>query len=636
MADYYELLGVARDATPTRSSGPTASCARELHPDANPDDAAAEARFKEVAHAYEVLSDPERRAAATTASATPTAPGGGDPFGFGGGGLGDIFDAFFGGGSPFGGGAPAARPARPAAPTSRSVVDLDFEEAVFGAEAAGDGAHRGAVRRLRGHRRRAGHRRRSTCPECGGTGQVRRVRQSILGQMVTAGAVPPLRRARARSSPTPCPTCRGEGRTRRGAHLHRRHPRRRRHRLHAAPHRAGRGRPARRRRRRPLRARAGAAPRPLRAPRRRPRARAARVGRPRPRSARTSRSRRSTATRTSTSRRGTQPGKVFRLRGRGVPHLEGRGRGDLLRAGRRRHAHRAHRGGGGAAPPARRAAGRRGRPARQRLARRSCAPRSSRPTVGAATRPAGRPRHRAARLRRRPRRARARPTTTATTSSGCCACGRATPLTVADGAGRWRPVPRSAPTLEPVGRGRRSTRAPTPPITVAFALVKGDRPELVVQKLTELGVDRIVPVRRRALGRALGREREAERHVDRLRRVAREAAMQCRRAWLPEVDAGRRRSPTWSPVPGAALADPGGAPPAPRPTRSCSSGPRAAGPPAELACGAARRRPRPDVLRAETAAITVAALLCALRSGLSPEATADVTSPAGAVALDAG
>ena len=57
----------------------------------------------------------------------------------------------------------------------------------------------------------------TTCPECGGAGQVRRVRQSILGQMVTAGAVPPLRRHRHRSSTSPCPACRGEGRAHRGA-----------------------------------------------------------------------------------------------------------------------------------------------------------------------------------------------------------------------------------------------------------------------------------------------------------------------------------------------------------------------------------------------------------------------------------
>lgn len=106
------------------------------------------------------------------------------------------------------------------------------------------------------------------------------------------------------------------------------------------------------------------------------------------------------------------------------------------------------------------------------------------------------------------------------------------PLTVGDGAGRWRPCTFGVE-LDPSGEVL-SVARPEPALTVGFALIKSGRPELVVQKLTELGIDRIVPfVAGHSVVRWTGDK--AANNLARLRRVAREAVMQCRRAWLPEI-----------------------------------------------------------------------------------------------------
>jgi molecular chaperone DnaJ len=214
MADYYELLGVQRGCSPDELKKAYRQRARELHPDANPGDPQAEGRFKEVARAYEVLNDPDTRARydrygeAGVSGAAGGNPG--DVFGAGGG-LGDLFDAFFGGnGSPFAGG--GRGPTGPPRGQDLEVVaDLSFEAAVFGT--ALPVTVRTAVRCTECNGSGAGQGTRPvTCSECSGSGQVRRVRQSLLGQMVTTGA---CQRCSGFGEVivTPCPTCHGEGRT---------------------------------------------------------------------------------------------------------------------------------------------------------------------------------------------------------------------------------------------------------------------------------------------------------------------------------------------------------------------------------------------------------------------------------------
>ena len=137
MADYYELLGVSRTATSDEIKRAYRRKARELHPDANPDDTATAERFKEVARAYQVLSDPDQRARYDRfgeAGVGAAAPGHGSRTCSAGGGLNDIFDAFFGGQNPFGGGSARRGPSGPPRGQDLEVVaDITFEQAVFGA-----------------------------------------------------------------------------------------------------------------------------------------------------------------------------------------------------------------------------------------------------------------------------------------------------------------------------------------------------------------------------------------------------------------------------------------------------------------------------------------------------------------------
>jgi len=195
-------------------------------------------------------------------------------------------------------------------------------------------------------------------------------------------------------------------------------------------------------------------------------------------------------------------------------------------------------------------------------------------------------------------------------------------VVAADAHGRWaRTTWSGGSTLEMLGEGvggdgavQFEARA-EPALTVAFAPVKGERPEWVVQKLTELGIDRIVPLlSERSVVRWSGARGTTT--VERLRRVAREAAAQCRRVWLPDVS---------DPVRFADLHQLGGAGEVvlaqlsgDRPTASqhvVAVGPEGGWSTSELASGLPTVGFGLSVLRAETAAVTAGALLASLRTG---------------------
>jgi molecular chaperone DnaJ len=199
--DYYEILGVGREANDDRIRKAYRQLARQLHPDVNkgPD---AEERFKEVNEAYEVLSDREKRAAYDRFGHAGVEGNLGGFSGFAD--FGDIFESFFGG-------ATVRRGPRPGEDL-RANLTLSFEEAVFGAEKElevdrlarcpvcnGTGAEPGSEP-LR-------------CPECGGSGQVRRVRSALFSSFINVTTCPRCH-GRGEIVRDPCQECRGEQRIR--------------------------------------------------------------------------------------------------------------------------------------------------------------------------------------------------------------------------------------------------------------------------------------------------------------------------------------------------------------------------------------------------------------------------------------
>ena len=184
--DYYEILGVERSATTEEIKKAFRRAARQTHPDANPDDPEAEARFKLAAEAYEVLSDTGRRQRYDRGDAIDLS----DLFG-GLGSIDDLLRSVFGDSGLFGG-----KPYRP--PRGRDVIvraSVTLEEAAFGTETSIDYRARTACEVCGGTGSSPGTDA-MTCPDCGGAGQVRMAQRSILGTMMTVAN---------------CPTCGGEG-----------------------------------------------------------------------------------------------------------------------------------------------------------------------------------------------------------------------------------------------------------------------------------------------------------------------------------------------------------------------------------------------------------------------------------------
>jgi 16S rRNA (uracil1498-N3)-methyltransferase len=184
-------------------------------------------------------------------------------------------------------------------------------------------------------------------------------------------------------------------------------------------------------------------------------------------------------------------------------------------------------------------------------------------------------------------------------------------ITVGDGDGRWRPCMFGDP-VEPSGPIEYEP-PPEPRLTVAFAVVKGERTEWAVHKLVELGIDAVIPF---VADRSVVRwdPAKSEHHHLRLAKVARQAAMQSRRSRLPQIEPLRSFADLATRG-GAALADGDGVAPS-LSWPSVIVGPEGGWSPAEQERELPRVRLAPTVLRAETAAVVAGALLVALREGL--------------------
>lgn len=212
MTDYYEILGVSKDATKDEIKSAFRQMARKLHPDVNkePD---AEEKFKELGKAYETLMDDNKRATydrfgedglnqAGFSSQGPFENGFGD--------LGEIFESFFGSGFGFGGG----RRYDPTAPQRgenlRLDIEIDFEEAVFGLEKEIKIDHLETCKTCHGTGAKPGTEP-VICPTCGGRGQVQQTQRTIIGsisQIVTC----PQCHGKGKIVKETCPDCKGEGR----------------------------------------------------------------------------------------------------------------------------------------------------------------------------------------------------------------------------------------------------------------------------------------------------------------------------------------------------------------------------------------------------------------------------------------
>ena len=217
--DYYEVLGVKKGASEDELKKAYRKLAKENHPDLHPGDKECEARFKEINEAYEVLSDPDKRAKYDQFghAAFDPSQGFGGGGGFGGfegfGGFGDIFSDIFGGGFGFGGGGGRNPNAPRKGDNLRATVNIKFEEAAFGVkkdvfvakieqcpDCKGTGCAEGTTAEI--------------CPDCKGSGTVMSTKRTPFG-MVQSSEQCPKCKGRGKIIHSPCKTCRGIGSVRR-------------------------------------------------------------------------------------------------------------------------------------------------------------------------------------------------------------------------------------------------------------------------------------------------------------------------------------------------------------------------------------------------------------------------------------
>ena len=208
--DFYEVLGLSSSASADEIKSSYRRLARQHHPDVNQGDGSAEARFKEINEAYEILSNPEKRQRYDQFghAGVNGAPGAGG-FDFGGFGVGDIFDMFFGGTARDPG--PRGSRLEPGADL-RYDLEITLEEAAFGAERSIDVTKLETCTVCKGSGGKEGSRP-ETCPTCRGQGQVRSTQQTFLGSFSTVTACPKCR-GEGQIVKDPCPRCHGDGRER--------------------------------------------------------------------------------------------------------------------------------------------------------------------------------------------------------------------------------------------------------------------------------------------------------------------------------------------------------------------------------------------------------------------------------------
>ncbi len=205
--DYYEVLSVDRGAPEAEVKKAFRRLARELHPDVNAHDPEAEEKFKEAAEAYEVLSDPEQRRTYDSFGHEGLRSGGWAPRSAGFGSIEDLFDAFFGGGEAFGFG----RSGRSGGGDVGVGVEITLDDVLTGTRTRIEFDAVGVCEHCRGNGAEPGTPIRS-CERCGGSGQLRQVTRTPLGQMVRA-AICDACGGDGRIPETPCSSCGGSGRT---------------------------------------------------------------------------------------------------------------------------------------------------------------------------------------------------------------------------------------------------------------------------------------------------------------------------------------------------------------------------------------------------------------------------------------